>query len=135
MSVLRPYWKCLQNLNDEDASTKLSDYLKKWDVENRKNRGIAFYDLNNKPESFPLATYSNLPDEVNQLLDKEIDKLIASTSLHVPERRSFVSFSDTNLADMLDTKLLDKCARFIGGDEVNGFKQALESLDCKKVSS
>ena len=40
-SVLKPYWKNLQMLNEDDKNVKLEDYLKNWDENYRKN--IAFY--------------------------------------------------------------------------------------------
>lgn len=86
MLVLRPYWKCLQGLNGDDASQKMTEYLAKWDEENRK--AIKFFDLNNKPTSFPLTGFYPLyADEENARLDKIIDKLIESTDLFVPERK------------------------------------------------
>lgn len=87
ISVLRPYWKCLQSLNDLDTSITLEKYLLDWNQNYRKD--IKFYTNETKPEKFELTGFYPLySDEENQIWDKKIDELIESTDLFVPDRRT-----------------------------------------------
>ena len=84
ISVLRPYWKSLQFLNDNDDSIELVDYLSKWDETFRRN--VPYYT---RPEKHELTGFYPLfSDEENLALDKEIEDLIQTTSLLVPARRT-----------------------------------------------
>lgn len=92
ISVLRPYWKCLQGLNGVDMSQTLSGYLSKWDETYRKD--ITFFDLKNKPKTYPITGFYPLySDDENERLDKVIDDLIATTDLSVPERKTLLASS------------------------------------------
>jgi histone deacetylase 6 len=90
ISLLRPHWKCLTNLNDSETNgLKLSDYLKKWDEDYRKDKGIPYYDYNNRPEKFPLTGFYPLySEEENVQLDAEIEHLIQVTDLGFPKHRT-----------------------------------------------
>lgn len=96
ISVLRPYWKCLQDLNDIDETTSLETYLKNWNENYRKD--INFYDYDKRPEEFALTGFYPLyPDEENERLDKVIDELIKSTDLAVPNNKICFSLDDEQL--------------------------------------
>lgn len=92
-AVLRPYWKCLQNLNDPE-SMSLSEYLVDWDKKHRRN--VDFYDNDNPPDEFELTGFYPLySNEENIRLDKEIDDLIENTNLLLPKFKTCIpSFSD-----------------------------------------
>lgn len=93
ISVLRPYWKCLQSLNSVDDSITLEKYLIDWDLKYRKD--IKFYTDETKPEKFELTGFYPLySDEENIHWDKKIDELIESTDLFVPERRTCYHVDD-----------------------------------------
>ena len=92
-------------LNDDDESTDLKTHLQKW--ENTYRKGVVFYSYENPPKPFPLTGFYPLySDEMNQILDKEIDDLIASTDLYVPPSRICLS-GDHKLHLNLST--IDKC--------------------------
>lgn len=91
MAVHRPYWKCLQNLNDDD-SMKLEDYLAEWEKNHRQ--GVDFYNNENPPEKFDLTGFYPLyTDAENIRLDKEIDELILATDLVVPKHKTGICFN------------------------------------------
>jgi hypothetical protein len=95
IAILRPYWKSLQLLNDDD-SIKLNDYLVNWDTKYRKD--VKFDDLVNREKKFPLTGFYPLySNDENIKLDKEIDHLIETTDLSVPENRTLVVASENNL--------------------------------------
>lgn len=84
--MLRPYWKCLQDLNGIDPSQTLSAHLAKWDEDHRKD--VKFFDLKNKPKTYALYGFHPFQtDEENARLDKLIDQIIETTDLYVPERK------------------------------------------------
>lgn len=86
MACLRPYWKCLQDLNGVDTSLSLEKYFSNWDETHRKDR--KYFDLKNKPETYPLTGFYPLySDDENARLDKVIDEIIETTDLSVPERK------------------------------------------------
>lgn len=90
ISVLRPYWKSLQGLNDSDESITLKTYLENWDKQYRE--GVKYYSIENPPKEFALTGFYPLySDAENQALDKEIDDLIQKTDLSVPTSRTHVS--------------------------------------------
>ena len=94
-AVLRPYWKSLHLLNDDDT-VKLDDYLANWDDKYRKN--VKFDDLEKRERKFPLTGFYPLyPDDENLKLDKEIDRLIETTDLFVPENKTLLATSENNL--------------------------------------
>ncbi|RNA32151.1 Histone deacetylase 6 [Brachionus plicatilis] len=93
ISVLRPYWKCLQSLNDTDDSISLEQYLLDWDLKYRKD--IKFYTEETKPEEFELTGfYPMYSDDENSHWDKKIDELIESTDLFVPEKKTCFQVED-----------------------------------------
>nr|QDF21421.1 histone deacetylase 6 [Brachionus koreanus] len=93
ISVLRPYWKCLQSLNDIDDSIILEKYLEDWNLKYRKD--IKFYTDQTKPEQFELTGFYPLySEEENMQWDKKIDELIESTDLFVPEKRTCFQLED-----------------------------------------
>jgi hypothetical protein len=95
IAVLRPYWKSLQLMNDDD-SIKLNDYLANWDEKYRK--GVKFDDLVNREKKFPLTGFYPLySDDENVRLHKEIDKLIETTDLFVPENKTLLAATENNL--------------------------------------
>jgi hypothetical protein len=107
-SVLRPYWKCLQSLNDEDKSVDLNTYLDDWDKTNRA--GINFYSYENPPKPFQLTGFYPLwTDEENARLDKEIDQLIANTDLSVPAGRICLGLTAAEGLAGLDKETVAKC--------------------------
>jgi len=88
MAVLRPYWKCLQKINDDD-STSLNQYLENWDKSHRQN--VNFYNTENPPVTFDLTGFYPLySDDENARLDIEIDALINQTDLSVPMYKTAV---------------------------------------------
>ncbi len=106
ISVLRPYWKSLQSLNDSDQSIDLKSYLENWEKTHRE--GVEFYSYKNPPKPFQLTGFYPLyTDEENVRLEKEIDELIATTDLSVPSGRICASLSQEQAAS-LDQNLLSK---------------------------
>lgn len=105
ISVLRPYWKCLQSFNDTDDSITLDQYLQDWDLKYRKD--IKFYTDETKPEKFELTGFYPLySDEENMQWDKKIDELIESTDLFVPEKRTcFQVEGDIEFSSSLFTRI------------------------------
>lgn len=98
---MRPYWKSLQAFNDND-DIDIETFLKKWDDEYRKDKDIPFYSYEDRPKSFALTGFYPLySDEDNARLDIEIDDLIKSTDLYVPDQRTCISLYkiDRNLLD------------------------------------
>ncbi len=92
IAVLRPYWKSLQSLNDDDTLS-LGEFLQKWDDEHRKT--IKFYSNDHRPEQFDLTGFYPLyPEEENQRLDKEIDRLIEITDLKVPTEHTCYAINE-----------------------------------------
>ena len=92
MAVLRPYWKCLQNLNDNDPMY-LNDYLRIWEQTYRQNAN--FYDNENPPDKFELTGFYPLyPEAENIRLDEEIDDLIKATDLFVPKYKTGICVVD-----------------------------------------
>ncbi|CAF0704332.1 unnamed protein product [Brachionus calyciflorus] len=93
ISMLRPYWKCLQSLNDSDDSITLEKYLLDWNEKYRKD--IKFYPDEIKPGQFELTGFYPLySDEENAVWDKKIDELIQKTDLFVPEKKSCYQIDD-----------------------------------------
>ena len=96
IAVLRPYWKCLQSLNDNDTNESLEAYLHRWDEKQRKPKNVPFYIKGTiPPEGFALTGFYPLySDEENVRLDKELDDLIKATDLFVPDKRTCLISSD-----------------------------------------
>lgn len=100
ISVLRPYWKCLQSMNDIDKLMSLEKYLKDWDENHRKN--IKFFepkDILEKTEEQKIKFYKLAPQEEIEKLDKEVNELIEVTNLFVPNNRLFdidLGFNEEN---------------------------------------
>jgi hypothetical protein len=104
-AVLRPYWKCLQKLNDID-SLSLNQYLEDWNKSYRQN--VNFYNNDNPPEKFDLTGFYPLySDDENVRLDKEIDDLIKVTDLTVPKYKTCVCL-DSSYKESLAIKNLDR---------------------------
>lgn len=90
VAVLRPNWKCLQQLNDTDKSVALNEHLRRWDEKYRRDMKYFEPDqLLTKSEQEKIKFYKITPLEQKALLEKEIDDAIKSTDLSVPERRLF----------------------------------------------
>jgi hypothetical protein len=85
-TVLRPYWCCLQQLNDTNQALSLNDYLERFD-EIRKT--IKFYDVNNPPEEFPLFGFHPFMNEDEaKAINEEVDELIKNTDLTFAPKRT-----------------------------------------------
>lgn len=127
---MRPYWKCLQNLNDKYPQS-LSEYLEAWEKEHRQN--VKFYDTENPPEKFELTGFYPLwdkPDEIR--LDKEIDALIENTDLFVPRYKTCVCFNDAQTA-LFDIKNLSKGLALQEKRRVSQLGSVIESI-CARES-
>lgn len=129
-AVLRPYWKCLQNLNDKDSVT-LSEYLEAWEKNHRQN--VKFYDTEHPPEKFELTGFYPLwdkPDEIR--LDKEIDALIEKTDLFVPRYKTCVCFTEAETA-LFDIKGLSRGLALQEKGRVTNLSCVIESI-CARES-
>ena len=105
IAILKPYWKCLQHLNDQEESIGLNKYLEEWDKTYRQN--VKFYSNENPPESFDLTGFYPLySDDENLRLDKEIDSLIEATDLFVPDRRTCVCGDESSISLLNKVNLL-----------------------------
>jgi histone deacetylase 6 len=93
-SVLKPYWKNLQFLNDADPGVKLNVYLSQWDEEHRKS--VNFFSHESRPDTFEFDCYSALefPQEEKTRILAQIDRLIETTSLFVPAKRTCLTVSN-----------------------------------------
>jgi hypothetical protein len=130
IAVIKPYWKCLQNLNDNDESIHISKYLENWDEKFRKN--IKFYSNANRPEEFDLTGFYPLyTDEENQALDIQIDALIKNTDLTTPDRRTII-YQESDC--LTDTAVLAKCSKLASRSNENVLFKLIETLNSKKVS-
>lgn len=90
-AALRPYWCCLQYLNENDT-IELDDYLQKFE---EKRKEIKFFNTEAPPTEFDLTGFYPLyPDEENQRLDKVIDEIIENTDLSVPPKRTCLATSN-----------------------------------------
>lgn len=90
IAVLRPYWKCLQQMNDFDRSVSIESHLHYWDEIHRTN--VKYFDpsqISEKTEEEKIKFYIITPAEQNALLDEEVNQSIRSTDLFVPEQRVF----------------------------------------------
>lgn len=88
--VLRPYWQCLQDLNDLDQTIETESYLKKWDE--TKRNGVKYFEpeqILEKSEEERIKFYKTPSDEQKVLIDDEVNQSIKSTDLFVPEQRIF----------------------------------------------
>lgn len=135
MSVLRPYWKCFQSLNDDDDMS-LESYLEDWDEKFRKD--VPFFSYgDDKPKEYPLTGFYPLfSDEENERLDKKIDDLIESTDLFVPNSRTCVNQVSS---DKLNALLKD-CEKIESNNNNTDFKELnqhfsaiLENIALRKV--
>ncbi len=132
ITVLRPYWKCLQHLNVKDT-TGLSEYLEAWDKNYRQN--VKFYDTENPPEKFDLTGFYPLwdkPDEIR--LDKEIDTLIKETDLFVPLYKSCICLTETE-AIFLEITNASKALVLNEKRRVTNFGNVIESVCARESSS
>ena len=95
LKLLRPHWKCLNNLNDEDI-VELKDYLEQWDKDYRTD--VPFYCDDPRPEKFELTGFYPLySDDENVRLDQAIDKLIETTDLFVPANKTCIGIDSNDL--------------------------------------
>ena len=134
LAVLKPYWKCLQHLNDQEESMGLNKYLDEWDKTYRQN--VKFYSNENPPETFDLTGFYPLySDDENLILDKEIDLLIEKTDLFVPEQRTCVCGDESSIS--LFNKLnLSKCVQITPPVGAENFLLTIsEEIFNRKVNS
>ena len=131
-AVLRPYWKCLQKLNDDD-STSLTQYLKDWDIAHRQN--VNFYNNENPPEKFDLTGFYPLySDDENIRLDKEIDDLIKATDLSVPKYKTCVCL-DSGEKESLAIKNLNRGVELNQIPETSRFGTVIEAVSRRIVGN
>jgi hypothetical protein len=131
ISVLRPYWKCLQNLNDTDAAITLEKYLENWHEQNRKD--IAFFDPNNKPKEFPLFGFYDLyADAENARLDKVIEDIIQSTDLSVPKSKICFCSDDKQLDRLKFSR--ENCSRVLAASDQRCVFNLIENLANRHVN-
>ena len=135
-SVLRPYWKNLQFLNEDDTTITLDSYLEDWDDTYRTD--ILYFSHDNRPDTFEFDCYSFLtfPEEEKANLDAQIDKLIETTSLCVPETKSCLVV-DESVRHLLDQKLANQCADLthrLDTATQNGVWTVLKSVGAMRVS-
>ena len=94
VSVLKPYWKCLNYLNSDLDNQQIIDLLKNENEKCKINNKVEYFDLSKRPEKFPLATYSKLQAHEYEVLEAKIEHEIRRTSLSNARTRTFLSICD-----------------------------------------
>lgn len=82
IAILRPHWKCLQDMNDLDGSISLDEHLSRWDETHR--RDVKFFEsahILTKTEQEKIKFYRFPTPEQRAVLEQEIEKVIESTNL------------------------------------------------------
>lgn len=82
IAILRPYWKCLQEMNDLDVSISLDEHLSRWDETHR--RDVKFFEpahILTKTEQEKIKFYRLPTHEQRVVLEQEIERVIESTDL------------------------------------------------------
>lgn len=136
-SVLRPYWCCLQNLNEINLNIELEEYLAKFE---EKRKDIKFYTDETKPEEFQLTGFYPLyTDDENRELDVAIDKLIENTDLSWPKKRTSICSDDrmmlhSNLVDSNHPEKPDRIKRIMDTLRGTGVHERCEKLKSREAT-
>jgi hypothetical protein len=126
LAILRPYWKSLQLLNDND-SVKLQDYLNHWEEKYRKD--VKFDDLANREKNFPLTGFYPLyPEEDNMRLDRQIDELIEATDLFVPDSKTLLVSRDFDIKNLPNT-----ISTVVATKDQSTLRTTIENIGSRKV--
>lgn len=141
ISILRPYWRCLQHFNEIDHLVSLNKYLHRWDETHR--RDVKFFEPEQtltKTEQEKIKFYKTPTSEQKVLLDDEIERAIESTDLTVPENRLLDS------SQISDIKSSSRSRKISGSESlleamvehdtvIQPVLECLESIGSKKVMS
>jgi hypothetical protein len=137
ISVLRPYWKSLQYLNDSNPDLGLKEHLDSWNKTYRE--GVKFYSYENPPSEFALTGFFPLhTDEENKKLDIEINGLIEKTDLSVPLQRICMSLNENKKSELSSATLekvilLESSLRTVENFDKN-ILNVVENIAQKKVN-
>ncbi len=124
ISVLRPYWKCLNKMNESDESLPLSKYLADWDEKHRKS--TQFFSYSNLPDKYPLTGFFPFyTEEDKKHLNILMDELIEKTDLSCPAKRTGILIENPEAEFKLDAKLLEECERI----ELDFNRSLLKAVD------